>query len=130
MTCPQSLIEFEQHIAATNKPFEVLESLGGPSARVRFTGQFCNRQVLWDARVMTLEAVLQQALESGEPPPTAPRQFIDIGADQANGRLIHIGLHVPAIDEPTIWKTITMIRNYKRLGLGRREWGQAPLFPA
>lgn len=130
MTSSQSLSEFEQRIAASNKPFEVLEPLGGASARVRFTGLFCNEEVLWDAHVMTLEAVLQQALENGEPPPIGPHQFIDIGAEHADGRLIHIGLHVPLIDEPTIWKTVTMIRNYKRLRFGRIEWGQGPLFPA
>lgn len=135
MTSAHTLSEFQQRIAASNKPFEALEPLGGASARMRFTGLFCNEDVLWDARVMTLEAVLQQALDNGDPPPIGPQQFIDIGTDGPEGRRIEIGLHVPIIDEPTLWKTVTMIRNYKRLRFGRIEWGgiksnQPPLFPA
>jgi hypothetical protein len=79
---------------------------------------------------MTLEQVLREALDSGQAMPVAPRQFIDIGNEANEGRAIAIGLHVPAIDEPTIWKPITMVRNYKRLRFGRIEWGKGPAFPA
>ena len=126
MTSPATETAFEQRISTTGKPFEVIGALGPPSVRVRFTGMFGTDKVIWDARIMTLEAVVQDVLEQGDPPPITPRQFIEIGADGADGRLITIGLHVPVIDEPTIWKTVTMIRNYKRLRLGRIEWGQAP----
>ena len=126
MTSAHTIDDFEQIITAGNKPFEAMDPLGGPSARVRFTGLFNREKVLWNAHVMTMEAVIQDALEQDKPPPTAPRQFIEIGADGIEGRRITIGLHVPVIDEPTIWKTVTMIRKYKRLRLGRIEWGQGP----
>ena len=129
MTSPPTLNAFKRRIADANKPFEILEPLEGPSARVHFTGIFCNEEVLWDAHIMTLETLHQQALQNGDPPAIDPRQFIDIGADEAAGRLIRIGLHVPIIDEPTIWKTVTMVRHYKRLRFGRIEWGQGSLFP-
>lgn len=129
MTTTRSLIDFQQHTAATGKPFELLGTLGGSSAQLRFIGMFAGDETLWNARVLTLEAAFKLALESGDPPAVGPRQFIDIGADGAEGRNITIGLHVPSIDEPTIWKTITMIRNYKRLRFGRIEWGQEHLLP-
>jgi len=129
MTSDRSLSEFQQRTTAAGKPFELLDTLGGSSTRVRFTGMFAGDETLWNAHVLTLEAAFKLALENGDPPPVGPRQFIDIGADGAEGRSITIGLHVPIIDEPTIWKTITMIRNYKRLHFGRIEWGQGPLFP-
>ena len=130
MTLPPSFTRFQDATTAAGKPFEVVEPLGGPRARVRFLGPFNGEQTLWDARIMTLEAVLREALESGQAMPIAPRQFIDIGNEGSEGRAISIGLHVPAINEPTIWKTITMVRNYKRLRFGRIEWGTGPAFPA
>lgn len=130
MPLPPSFDRFQDASTAAGKPFEVLGLLGGPRARVRFLGRFNGEQTLWDARIMTLEAVLREALDSGQAMPIAPHQFIDIGNEGSEGRAITIGLHVPIIDEPTIWKTITMVRNYKRLRLGRIEWGKGPKFPA
>lgn len=112
------------------KPFQTLGALGGDSARLRFLGTFAGEQTVWDAHITTLEAFCRAALERGEAPRIGSRQFIDIGAENEHGRRIDIGLHVPVIDEPTDWKTITMIRNYKRLRVGRIEWGSGPEFPA
>ena len=37
-----------------------------------------------------------------------------------------VGLNLAVIDEPAIRKTLIMVRNYKRLGFGRHEWGEVP----
>ena len=38
---------------------------------------------------------------------------------------LEVGLGLVAIDEPALKKTLIMIRNFKRLELGRHEWGEA-----
>ena len=113
---------------APDNPFQTHDAHGGDSARVRFLGVFSGEETVWDAHIMTLEAVCRAALEQGKAPPVGSRQFIDIGAEAEQGRSIRIGLHVSAIDEPTVWKTITMVRNYKRLCFGRIEWGSGVWF--
>jgi hypothetical protein len=130
MPLPLSYSRFQDATSAAGKPFEVVGPLEGPRARVRFLGHFNGEPTLWDARIMTLEAFVRETLDAGQAMPIAPRQFIDIGNEGSEGRAISIGLHVPAINEPTIWKTITMVRNYKRLRFGRIEWGTGPAFPA
>jgi hypothetical protein len=48
-------------------------------------------------------------------------------APAPDGKLaLTVGLNLTAIDEPTIKKTLIMIRNFKRLKLGRHEWGETP----
>lgn len=91
-------------------------SLGGPQLRVRFIGRFEQAEVVWDAHLLALG----QAADSA--------QFIEIATPTARGRPIRIGLAVARIDRPTLLKTIIMVRNYKRLRLGRHEFGpQGPV---
>lgn len=86
--------------------------LDGSMARLRFIGRFEQRDVVWDAELIALEATA-----------TAGAQFIDIGAPGVRGVPITIGLRVACIDRPTVLKTLIMVRNYKRLRPGRHEFG-------
>ncbi len=83
----------------------------GQFARLRFTGPFQGRRVIWNCTLSTLVSV------------HAPRNFIEVGAEEATGRAIHIGLDIAAIDTAAIRKTIIMVRQYKLLGPGRHEFG-------
>lgn len=60
---------------------------------------------------------------NGPESPNQQRQFIEISTEQKQSVPLTIGLDLPTINEPTILKTIIMIRNYKRLILGRHEFG-------
>ena len=86
--------------------------LGGAQARIRFIGRFRDDDVVWDARLIALAAT----------DPAAP-QFLDVGVSTGRGIPIRIGLNVPHIDRPTVMKTLIMVRNYKRLRVGRHEFG-------
>lgn len=86
--------------------------LDAPTARVRFIGRFEQQDVVWDAELIAL------AVPGGE-----NAQFIDIGTPGERGVPIKIGLHVARIDQPTLLKTIIMVRNYKRLRTGKHEFG-------
>ena len=95
-------------------------------ARFRFTGRFQDREVVWDTTLLTLahyhneQAAVAQAVERSP--------FLEIGAETATGRALRVALDIERIDEPAILRTIIMIRQYKRLRLGRHEFGVARMF--
>lgn len=78
--------------------------------RARFIGRFERHEVVWDAELIALAGA-------------DGAQFIDIGAPGERGMPIKIGLQVARIDQPTLQKTIIMVRNYKRLRIGRHDFG-------
>lgn len=114
--------------------FECLTPLGGPQARVRFSGALQGEGVIWDATLITLHQYAKELLgtdiTSGDEADIELRQFIHIGAPNPQGRPLLVGLMVEAIDAPTIRKTMIMIRQYKRLQPGRHEFGQTYYFTA
>lgn len=87
--------------------------LGGTSAQIRFIGRFAGKEVVWKAHLTALAATDARA-----------PQYLDIGASPEPGGIpIRIGLGVQRIDRPTVIKAIIMVRNYKRLRVGRHEFG-------
>ncbi|MGA7799619.1 MAG: hypothetical protein WCC36_02315 [Gammaproteobacteria bacterium] len=100
---------------------QCLSPLPDSRARIRFSGVFQGREVLWDMRLYTLRRYAQE--HPGQEPGTL-RAFIDIAPDEDGQYRLEVGLDVPVIDEPTVRKAVLMIRNYRRLRLGRHEWGE------
>lgn len=99
----------------------------GEHAQVRFAGQFEGRAVLWH---MTLYTLACYRRECHAPPGTSVpvRSFMEIRQDETGALRLDVGLDIATLDEPAIRKTIVMIRNYRRLCRGRREWG-GPMAP-
>lgn len=91
----------------------LLDSPGGDQLRLRFSGPFAGRQVIWDATLIAMT-------------PGQQRNYIEIGHATENGIQLTVGLNVACIDLPTVRKTMMMIRQYKRLRQGRHEYGQTP----
>jgi hypothetical protein len=100
---------------------ELLDAPGGSALRLRFEGPFEGRTITWDA---TFVALGDPEIRAG--PGTSVGNFIEIGADGANGVAIRVGLQVARIDAPTIRKTMIMLRRYKRLRRGRHDYGASP----
>lgn len=88
------------------------------SASVRFLGRFLGGIVVWDMTLTTL-ANYRQALNDHA---SAPCPFIAIQQGSDGVYPITVGLDLPEIDEPVIKKTIIMVRNYKRLVMGKIEF--------
>lgn len=86
--------------------------LDAPTARVHFIGRFEQQEVVWDAELIALAVAGSESA-----------QFIDIGTPGERGIPITIGLRAARIDQPTLHKTLIMVRNYKRLRIGRHEFG-------
>jgi hypothetical protein len=117
--------DLKKRLARSGKDYEVLGPLGAARVRVRFLGTFVGTEVVWDATVVAL-----QQCHRDRPPASLSqragqlRQFIEIGDQTPVGVRLTVGLAVRTIDEPTVRKTIVMIRNYKRLRRGRHEFGE------
>ena len=92
-------------------------SLPAKTAFIKFSGKFNSQNIVWNACIETMERYAETNPVSDD-----PEQFIDI---QLQGRVhyIHIGLNLPFIDNAAIERSIIMIRNYKRLRVGRHEYG-------
>lgn len=91
-------------------------------AYIRFTSLFNGNTVQWDAHIMTLDWYVENYPENLA---DTARQFIEISrGKQENEPSLEVALATTKIDHPTILKTIIMIQNYKRLAIGRHEYGE------
>jgi len=104
-----------------DETFDLLEQSGEEWARIRFDGPFLGAQVSWEATVMTL------AHHAGDLPPDSQgrglRQHIDVAPVKAGRGQITVVLALPRIDLPALRKTVIMVRQWRRLGPGRHEYG-------
>jgi hypothetical protein len=82
--------------------------------QVQFRGVFNGEPVVWDATISNLKAVAGTR---------SNRQSITIAHDRGIHYKIDIELDVEIITEATIFKTMLMIHNYKRINIGRHEFG-------
>lgn len=88
-----------------------------------FDGSFNGKPVRWRCHLETLACAASKSRRR------LLRQFIEISPQLTTdtGEVlelpVHVGLNVPEIDASVIEKTRIMIRNYKRLKVGRHEYG-------
>lgn len=91
---------------------------------LRFIGPFEGQPVVWQTQLQTLHKFAEEYRKrTGTKDSLKLRQFIDMDKQQDNYRL-QIGLNLDKIDDAAILRTIIMIRQYKRLHMGRHEYGQ------
>ena len=102
---------------ATPAGITVLEQPDSEVARVRFAGTLRGRPVVWQARILTLRR--HQRERGGTP----VRAFIDVRAVEGESGELVVALPVERIDRPVLVKAATMVRQWKRLDLGRHEFG-------
>lgn len=106
--------------------YELVKRISKDCVYIRFTGPFNNSQVLWDAKIHTLEDKSKHRLKAGIGQ-CSLKQSINI-SENNNSYNIDIALNLKEIDEAAIKRTIIMIRKYKRLHLGYYEYGEAFTF--
>lgn len=108
--------------------YSLLVAPGSEQARFAFSGSFRGREMVWDTTLLTLLRYHTEQPDTGQS--VVRSAFMEIGDTAANGHVaIRVALDIPAIDEATILRTIIMIRNYKRLHVGRHEFGEPRVFP-
>jgi hypothetical protein len=103
---------FTNYLREWKKDWLLVERRGDQYAHLRFTGLFQGKGVVWDCQFSTLAEA------------RARRNFIAIGLPGVHGVPLQVGLSVAVIDTPAIEKMIIMIRHYKRLKVGRHEYGE------
>lgn len=112
---------FTSQLAESGSDYLCATALPDTAVRVRFLGRFQDRAVVWDATLYTLNRYYQERSTDSA---FSARPFMEIAHDIDGSCQLTVGLNLPIIDAPTIKKTIVMIRNYKRLRMGRIEWGE------
>lgn len=123
MTDATTIESFRAELARTGEEYRLLDRPAGDCALLQFTGRFDGRDVIWNATVTTLAR--HNWLHAGKDRPGTHRQFIDIAPGDDVMRNIVVGLELDTIDHAVLLKTIIMVRKYKRLHVGRHEFGGA-----
>lgn len=125
---PARLRELHQQLAQQGNRYLALSPIDQPRVRICFPGQIEGREIIWDADFRTLRYEYEQVRAENTAPASTIRQYIHIHPAQGERVPIIVALNVPQFDEPAILKTLIMIHNYKRLRLGRHEFGQPAHF--
>ena len=114
---------FKQQLDSSTQDFEPLSPLNAGYVHFRFIGNFLGESIIWDAHLYTLAYYVYEVANLSQMG-AATRQFIHVGDEGKTGRKIEVGLNLSSINEPTITKTMIMLRQYKRLTHGRHEYGE------
>jgi hypothetical protein len=104
----QAVATLQARLAGARTPYELLAATPA-NAHIRFVGPFRGVPVVWNARVHCVAP--------------GARRYIEVGARGTADIALAVGLDVSAIDEPTLRKTVTMVRQWKGLQAGRHEFG-------
>lgn len=116
---------FRNQLQKSGADFICTTRLPAASVSVYFLGLFQGKPVLWNMTLATLSHLQANrnrnnfTTETGE----FTHPYIEIKEGSEGALPIQVGLDLEKIDEPVIKKTIIMIRNYKRLAVGRIEFG-------
>lgn len=109
--------QLRESLRGTGKDYLVHGNLPAEKVDVTFEGTFEKAPVIWNACVMTMNEYARHHEVDED-----PRQFIEINRVDGN-YVINICLNVSLIDQAVIEKTIIMVRKYKRLHMGKHEYG-------
>jgi hypothetical protein len=119
---------FDAELRRLGKDYLCHSALPAASASVLFLATFQGQAVLWDMTLSTLSHCRE--IEGGNIPATVAGEhklpFIQISEGKQGVFPIRVGLELELIDEPAIKKSIIMVRNYKRLAIGRIVFGSMP----
>jgi hypothetical protein len=119
----------------TELRFEEVGAREPECAHIRFTGRFQGIEVVWDATVLTLgrwSRQIDQAPGTDSGGARRPlRAFLHVGHVTRPNAIVPIAVALPVttVDDPTLFKTIIMVRRYKGLRAGRHEYGPSYSWP-
>lgn len=109
--------EFREILERNKQRYLLASDLPATKVYLQVEGKFNAEDVVWNMCIRTI-AEYSHSFEVSDD----PKQFIDIKLIKDIYQ-IEIGLNISEIDRSTIERTIIMIRKYKRLRLGRHEYG-------
>ena len=124
---PCQITTIRAQLQSKDEDFICHHPLPDTSVSVFFLGFFQGRTVLWDMTLATLEYFRLTAFADIGANETASflRPFIEINEGIEGVYAVKIGLDLVTIDETVIKKAIIMMRNYKRLTVGKIIFGNS-----
>ena len=105
----------------------LVNRLSDEHVHIKFIGYFQEQQLVWYAVIRTMHDYYESELKKTFDDGVELRQFIEIDK-RVDGYRISLVLNLDKIDEAAIQKSIIMVRKYKRLSLGRHEYGEVHYF--
>ena len=125
----QAVKALSEKLKVDKSDFELINRESDVCVSIRFIGSFNNRQVIWNAKIHTLQNKFRESIAAAEPGSTEQtlRQSIDISKENEDYG-IEVALNLREINEAVIKRTIIMIRKYKRLHSGCHEYGESVMF--
>ncbi len=112
-----SINEFRAELKKQNKPYLILNELPANKVQVQFEGKMQGENVVWNACFQTIEAYAKTHAVAED-----PKQFIKIEIENKVYK-IQVALNLKQFDQAAVERTIIMVRKYKRLQLGKHEYG-------
>lgn len=109
--------DLRAQLKAQNKEYILASELPALKVYLQVEGVFAGEQVVWNMCIRTIEEYSKDHQITND-----PQQFIKI-EQKDDAYHIEVGLNVKLIDRPVVERTIIMVRKYKRLYLGRHEYG-------
>ena len=125
MRKPASLTQFKKKTAHGDSHL-IFGRVPALAVEVQFSGKLQREEVLWNARIQTLASYHQEFLTGASMQEREKHlySFFEVAEPQKQVARLHVVLAVPMTDEPTIKKTMVMIRCYKRLQPGKHFFGK------
>jgi hypothetical protein len=99
--------------------YTLIQQVNSQHAHLVFNGLFMGNAVSWDTQLFTIAEYARSINYTG----TTIKQLIEIEKIDDSSMKLTVVLNVPEINPPTIQKMMIMIKQYKRLSLGRHEYG-------
>ncbi|RTZ60269.1 MAG: hypothetical protein DSZ32_03965 [Gammaproteobacteria bacterium] len=101
--------------------YQIVERISPAHVRVRFAGAFEQPEVNWQADIMSLENY--RFSHAGFAPEHGERTALMVAGDlDADPRRILVALPFAEITRREIMQTVVMLRNYRRMREGLRQW--------
>jgi len=118
MDCTQQIEELNSRLTVSGQSYRVIERKNAAQVSVEYVGEFQQKTVIWQVDIGSIPVMLQERqVQDGR------RQYIDIQQLDECHFQANVALNRNSIRDADILATMIMIRKYKRLSLGRHEYG-------
>ena len=116
---------FKARLQESDNDFICATPLPATSATILFLGPFQGNVILWNMTLFTRQYLTKTEDKEAaiRKPEISSQSFIEIAASKEGVFPLMVGLDVAVIDSAVIKKVIIMMRNYKRLAIGRIDFG-------
>lgn len=99
--------------------YTLIEQVNTQYAHIKFEGSFQGKTVVWDTHFFTLDGYSSVNNDKQK----LTKQFINIQECNEGTMELTLALKISEINTPNIQKMMIMIKQYKKLAIGRHDYG-------